>query len=103
MNHIKSIALLGISMLGGAVDPLVNASSGLECMENKACTPGLPVMGDEPASKSPEPLMINLAIASGVTPSIHFEPAPGWSVVDEREHPVVFLPVTLPPGRFSQS
>jgi hypothetical protein len=105
MDHpVKTATLLGMSVLGAVIEPLVNSSSGLECMSNKACTPGLRVMGDEPASESVERLMANPDIASGSLPPMEIivTPAPGWTVTKNGK-PVVTLPVRLPPGRYPTS
>ena len=99
---IKTTALLGMSVLGGVIEPLVNSSSGLDCTSNKACTPGLPMMGDEPASDPSEPLMANPEIASFDPPEIILKLEPGWTLVSKGK-PVVTLPVRLPPGRYPSS
>jgi hypothetical protein len=100
MDHpVKTAALLGMSVLGSLVEPTVNSSSGQECGLNKACTPGLPVMGDEPASESLEPPMAKVDIASIIPPRIVLTLAPGWTSVGEGRQ-TLGLPIRLPPGRF---
>lgn len=105
MDHpVKTTALLGMSVLGAFESVINPPSSGQECQLNKLCTLGLPVMGDEPASESLEPLMANPDIASGSLPPMEIivTPAPGWTITGKGKT-VVTLPVRLPPGRFPSS
>jgi hypothetical protein len=94
LDRLKNTALLGLGVLS-AVESFISPPSGMECRLNKVCSPGLPVMGDEPASKDPEPLIANLAIASGGMPTIILTPAPGWTV-EKQGFPIVRLLVPSP-------
>jgi hypothetical protein len=98
LDSVKITALVGMGLLGAF--EAVNPSSGLECRSNKFCTPGLPIMGDEPSSELPEPLVANMAVASGGMPTITVTPAPGWTV-ERTGYPVTRLLISLPEAELS--